>query len=69
MAEIESAGTIGPANPDDKIKGKQTGITKVNLKNGWSTESKINQEIEIEIEQSGLTIPMKIKSEISITSK
>lgn len=69
IAEIESTGTIEPANPGDKIKGKQTGITKVNLKNGWSSESKINQEIEMEIAQMGQTIPMKIKSEVIVTSK
>ncbi|MCX7744597.1 MAG: DUF6263 family protein [Flavobacteriales bacterium] len=69
VAEIESTGTIEPINPNDKIKGKQTGTTKVNLKNGWSSESKINQEIEMEIAQMGEYISMKIKSEIVMISK
>lgn len=69
VAEIESTGTIEPVNPGDKIKGKQSGLTKVNLKNGWSSESKINQEIEMELAQMGQTIPMKIKSEVIVTSK
>lgn len=38
MAEIETISTIAPVNAGDKIKGTQTGISKVNLKNGWSSE-------------------------------
>lgn len=69
VVEIESTGTIGPVNPGDKIKGTQNSTTKINLKNGWSSESKINQELEMEIVQDEQSIPMKIKSEITVISK
>jgi len=69
VAEIESTGTIEPVNPGDKIKGTQNSTTKINLKNGWSSESKINQELEMEIVQNEQSIPMKIKSETTVISK
>lgn len=69
VAEIESTGTIEPVNTGEKIKGTQTGTTKVNLKNGWSSESKITQELEMEVVQMGQSIPIKIKSEVTMTSK
>lgn len=69
VAEIESTGTIEPVNASDKIKGTQTIISKVNIKNGWSSETKITQELEMDVIQTEQSIPMKIKSEITVSSK
>jgi len=51
------------------LKGTQSGDATVDLRNGWATQVSLDQEIKMDVNQNGMTIPMTISSTISKTSK
>lgn len=72
VATISFEGTIKGTNLKGnatKIEGTMSGKSLVNSTNGWIISSSINQNLNAETEQQGMTIPMKISSYIDITSK
>jgi hypothetical protein len=52
-----------------KIDGTMTGKSQINIETGWIISSTIIQSLNAEMEQQGMTIPMKISSTIEVTSK
>ncbi len=52
-----------------KINGTQSGEATVNTRTGWATETNLDQELKMEVNQNGMTIPMTISSTISTKSK
>lgn len=54
---------------DMKLNGTQKGEMIVDIKTGWLIESKIDQEIKMNIEQNGMKIPATISGTITAKSK
>ena len=54
---------------DVRIDGTQKGEIKVDIKTGWVIESKIDQELELDIEQNGMKFPATVSGSIITTSK
>ncbi len=53
---------------DMKMTGTQTGEMIVNTETGWLIESKIDQEIQMNLEQNGITMPATISGTTTTTS-
>jgi len=52
-----------------KIDGSLSGEATVDLRTGWTMESNMDQEIKMEVNQNGMTIPMTISSTVTKKSK
>lgn len=52
-----------------KIDGTMSGKTQINIETGWILSSSIIQSLNAEMEQQGMTIPMKISSNIEVSTK
>ncbi|MFZ4462369.1 MAG: DUF6263 family protein [Bacteroidales bacterium] len=52
-----------------KIDGTMSGKSQINIETGWILSSTIIQSLNAEMEQQGMTIPMKISSTIEVSSK
>jgi hypothetical protein len=52
-----------------KINGTQSGEATVDVRTGWTTEINMDQEIKMEVNQNGMTIPMTISSTVTKKSK
>lgn len=50
------------------INGTITGKTQINVATGWIISASINQNMEMEMEQQGVKVPMQMSSFIEITS-
>ncbi|MBN2639026.1 MAG: hypothetical protein JXR65_08060 [Bacteroidales bacterium] len=71
-AELSVDGTITSDGSNDKISnlsGIQTGIIYIDINTGMTTKATLNQEIKMDISQSGMTIPSNITSLISLDVK
>lgn len=71
-AMISFSGTIkGTEIMGEKalINGTITGKTEVDTRNGWVTKAAVNQELQMEMEQAGMKIPMKMNSFIELNTK
>lgn len=51
------------------IKGKQTGITEIDLRTGWIVKSEIVQDMKSEVEIQGMKLPQNITNKITISGK
>ncbi len=51
------------------VSGTISGNSEVNLQNGWLLSSSVNQKLEMEMEQEGMQIPMKVNSFVELTTK
>jgi hypothetical protein len=51
------------------LAGSMTGSSKVDVRSGWVMTSTISQSIEMEMEQEGMKIPMKMNSVIEMNTK
>jgi len=75
VAEVELDGTIGSneiageSGTTGKITGTQKGTSYIDLKTGWVKETKMNQDLNMEIDQMGMKMPMKVKGTITLTTK
>jgi hypothetical protein len=54
---------------ETNVNGTQTGKMIVNKKTGWILHSEIDQELKIDIDQGGMTIPAEISGSTEINSK
>ena len=52
-----------------KIDGSLSGEATLDLRTGWTMESNMDQEIKMEVNQNGMTIPMTISSTVTKKSK
>jgi hypothetical protein len=71
QATIDIDGTITANSTDEmdlKMNGSLKGEMVVDVKTGWLIESKINQELELDIEQNGQKFPATISGSIVTTS-
>lgn len=71
-AKISFNGTIkGSQLMGEKanIDGSITGKTEVDTRTGWVSKASVNQQLEMEMEQGGMQIPMKMNSFIEMTTK
>ena len=59
----------GKPHPQAGMQGTITGKTEVDTRNGWVTKAAVNQELEMEMEQAGMKIPMKMNSFIELNTK
>jgi hypothetical protein len=66
VESIVSANTM--ENAELKMEGTITGEMTVNPKNGWTTSSDLDMEMELEIEQGGMKFPATISGTISMES-
>lgn len=70
-ATIGLTGTIKANSMEDvelKMDGTQKGEMSVDLNTGWLIESKVDQEIEMEIEQNGQVFPATVSGTITTVS-
>ena len=51
------------------ITGTQSGEAIIDLHTGWALETNLDQEVKMEVNQNGMTIPMNISSTITKKSK
>ncbi|MBN2614150.1 MAG: hypothetical protein JXR71_00520 [Bacteroidales bacterium] len=71
-AELSVDGTISSDGANEKItnvSGIQTGTILIDLKTGMTIKATLNQEIKMEVSQSGMTIPAHITSIINLNVK
>ncbi len=54
---------------ETNVNGTQTGKMIVNKKTGWILHSEIDQELKIDIDQGGMTIPAEVSGSTEINSK
>lgn len=73
IAEVEMKSVISTDTTSNelfgKISGTQSGTSYIELKTGWSKEMKLTQDMTMEMGEGGQTVPMKMKSTITLTSK
>lgn len=72
VARISYSGTITGTEimgANAKVNGTLNGNMEVNTVSGWVIKAGINQTIEMEVEESGMKIPMTISVFTDITSK
>jgi hypothetical protein len=70
-ATIGIDGTITANETEDvdmRVNGTQKGEMIIDLNTGWLVESKLDQEIELDIEQNGQKFPATISGTITMTS-
>ncbi len=70
-AIIDIEGTIKGRVVDGKdmhMTGYQSGVATVNIKNGWTTNLKIDQEIKMTLDKNGTKIPMTVNATITRVS-
>ncbi len=71
-ATLDLEGTI-TGNDDNaaqmNISGTQNGEAIVDIRNGWTLETNLDQEVKMEVTQNGMTIPMNVSSTILKKSK
>lgn len=51
------------------ISGTISGTSEVDIKTGWLLNAAVNQKLEMEMEQQGMSIPMQMSSFIEIKTK
>lgn len=71
QATIQFDGTISANKMQDmdlRMEGTQKGEMIVDVKSGWLIESTVDQEIEMDVEQSGQKFPATISGTIKTTS-
>ncbi len=51
------------------ISGTISGTSEVDIKTGWLLNAAVNQKLEMEMEQQGMSIPMQMSSFIEINTK
>ena len=71
-ATLGLEGTI-TGNDDNEtqmnISGTQSGEAIVDLHDGWTLETNLDQDVKMEVTQNGMTIPMNVSSTITKKSK
>lgn len=66
---VESVITANNVGDEDmKMNGSIIGEITVNPKNGWTTSSNMDMEVELEIEQGGMKFPATISGTIEVES-
>lgn len=66
---IITANKMEEVDADMNLNGVQKGEMIIDLKTGWLIESKIEQELKLDIEQDGAKFPATINGYITTTSK
>lgn len=66
---IITANKMQDVNADLNLSGVQKGEIIVDVKTGWLIESKVEQELKMDIEQDGVKFPATISGLITTTSK
>ena len=66
---IITANKMEDVNADLNLSGLQKGEIIVDVKTGWLIESKVEQELKMDIEQDGVKFPATISGLITTTSK
>ncbi|MBE0650797.1 MAG: hypothetical protein IH595_08140 [Bacteroidales bacterium] len=51
------------------MSGVQNGEATVDIRNGWTTKLNLDQEVKMEVQQNGMSIPMTISGTITKTSE
>ena len=74
QATLQLDGTITANKMDDvdadmNLSGQQKGEMTIDVKTGWLIESKIEQNLKLDIEQNGVKFPATIEGMIITTSK
>ncbi len=70
IAEISIDGTFNlKEGAPGKITGTQKGTSKIEIATGINKESVIDQNIDMEMDDMGMKMPMKMKNKITITMK
>jgi hypothetical protein len=69
LAEISMDGTIDiKPGGKGKISGTQTGTSKIEIATGMNKEMIMDQNIDMELDDMGMKMPMKLKNKITITA-
>jgi hypothetical protein len=68
QAFISVEGTID-SQDSDQLKGTLSGEMTIDRKTGWTVYSTIDQDIEMQMEQQGMSFPATISGTYEITSK
>jgi hypothetical protein len=70
IAEISMDGTLGiKENTEGKISGTQKGTSKIDIATGMNKSITLDQDIDMEMNDMGMKMPMKVKNNITITTK
>lgn len=69
LAIIDVKGEFLPADDNTKVSGTLDGTMRVDVKSGWTRESRLNQDMQMTVKQGGIELPMKITSLMVITSR
>lgn len=72
VAKISYTGTITGTEINGasaKVNGELSGTMDVNTTNGWVIKAGMNQKIDMEVEESGMKMPMTLSIFTEITSK
>lgn len=70
IAEISMDGTLNlKAGAEGKLTGTQKGTSKIEVATGLTSEVIIDQDIDMEMNEMGMKMPMKLKNKITIITK
>lgn len=70
IAEISMDGTLDiKPGSEGEITGTQKGTTKVEIATGMNQEVNIDQDIQMQMNDMGMKMPVKMKNKITITTK
>ncbi len=51
-----------------EMKGEQSGELTIDTKTGWLNTSKVSQDMDMVINQNGMSIPAKVSGDVSVTT-
>lgn len=69
LAEISMDGTLSlKEGSKGKISGTQKGSGKIEVATGMNKEMTLDQDLEMELDDMGMKMPMKLKNKITITT-
>ncbi len=68
QAFIDVKGTITSPDETARLKGTLTGEMTVDRKTGWVTHSTFDQDIDMQMEQQGMSFPATVSGSYEITS-
>lgn len=70
IADISMDGTLElKTGSEGKLSGTQKGTSKIEIATGISKEVTIDQDIDMEMNNMGMTMPMKVKNKVTIGMK
>jgi hypothetical protein len=68
VAEISMDGTLAlKEGSKGNLSGTQKGTSKIEVATGMSKEVTINQDLDMELDDMGMKMPMKLKNKVTIT--